>query len=154
MDKKPVCAQTFTGGDDPSSEDANKETRLLSLDIKPSSIGDFGFEDANEEIRLFYDSFAERYFKSTISRVLQAEYHLNRNFLFVGYVSLNQFYKFLGIDETPLGDTVGWNSCNGDIYWIDFSHSKAKVDDGLNGEVECYIIDMISPPDETYLDDV
>ncbi len=126
----PICAQTFVGG------------------------SDLSFEDANEEPRLFYDSFSERYFESTISRVLQAEYHLNRNFMFAGYISLNEFYKFLGVEETPLGEAVGWNSCNGDIFWIDFDHSKAMVDDGLNGEVECYIIDMVFPPDKTYLEDV
>ncbi len=112
------------------------------------------FEDANEETRLFYDSFSERYFESTIGKVLQAEYHLNRNFMFGGYISLNEFYKFLGLEETELGAAVGWNSCNGDIFWIDFNHSKAMVDDGLNGEVECYIIDMVFPPDNTYLEDV
>lgn len=112
------------------------------------------FEDANEETRLFYDVFSKRYFESTISKVLQAEYHLNRNFMFSGYISLNEFYKFLGLEETELGATVGWNSCNGDIYWIDFDHSKAMLDDGENGEVECYIIDMVFPPDETYLEDV
>ena len=112
------------------------------------------FDDANEEPRLFYDTFSERYFESTISRILQAEYHLNRNFMFGGYISLNEFYKFLGIEETELGAAVGWNGCNGDIFWIDFDHSKTMVDDGLSGEVECYIIDMVFPPDETYLEDV
>ena len=112
------------------------------------------FEDAVEETRLFYDPISERYFESTIGKVLQAEYHLNRNFMFAGYISLNEFYEFLGIEETELGATVGWNSCNGDIFWIDFNHSKAMVDDGLNGEIECYIIDMVFPPDNTYLEDV
>lgn len=125
----PICAQSFVGG------------------------SDLSFEGANEETRLFYDSFGERYFESTISRVLQAEYHLNRNFMFAGYISLNEFYKFLGIDEIPLGETVGWNSCNGDIFWIDFDHIRTMVDDGLNGEIECYIIDMVFPPDNTYLED-
>lgn len=124
--------------------------------IAESFIGysNLDFEDADEETRLFYDTFSERYFESTISRVLQAEYHLNRNFMFGGYISLNEFYKFLGIEETELGASVGWNSCNGDIFWIDFNHSKAMVDDGLSGEVECYIIDMVFPPDKTYLEDV
>ena len=103
---------------------------------------------------MFYDPISERYFESTIGKVLQAEYHLNRNFMFAGYISLNEFYEFLGIEETELGATVGWNSCNGDIFWIDFNHSKAMVDDGLNGEIECYIIDMVFPPDNTYLEDV
>lgn len=121
----PICAQTFVEG------------------------SDLSFEDANEEVRLFYDSVSERYFESTISRVLQAEYHLNRNFMFAGYISLNEFYEFLGLSITDFGDAVGWNSCNGDIFWIDFDHSKVVLEDGL----ECYCIDMVFPPDEHYLDD-
>ena len=33
------------------------------------------------------------------------------------------------------------------LYWVDFNHSKAMVDDGLNGEIECYIIDTDFPPE-------
>lgn len=105
-----------------------------------------GFEDANEEELLFYDAISERYFQATISQVLQAEYHLNRNFaLSGGFITLNQFYEFLGIDGVPGGDNVGWMVSDG-LYWVDFDHQKTVVDDGLNGEVECYIIDAPFPP--------
>ena len=121
--------------------------------VKPSiSAGSFckitslDFEDADEEERLFYDAISERYFQATISQVLQAEYHLNRNFaLSGGFVSLNQFYEFLGIDKVPGGDEIGWMVSDG-LYWVDFDHQKTAVDDGLNGEVECYIIDAPFPP--------
>ena len=104
------------------------------------------FEDANEEERLFYDPISKRYFQSTISKVLQAEYHLNRNFaLGGGFITLNDFYTFLGIEKIPEGDTIGWMVSDG-LYWVDFNHSKAMVDDGLNGEIECYIIDVDFPP--------
>ena len=104
------------------------------------------FEDANEEERLFYDPISKRYFQSTISKVLQAEYHLNRNFaLGGGFITLNDFYTFLGIEKIPEGDAIGWMVSDG-LYWVDFNHSKAMVDDGLNGEIECYIIDVDFPP--------
>lgn len=133
-----------------SAERSSGITPVAQSLIRNSSLE---FEGADEKERLFYDSFAKRYFASTISKVLQAEYHLNRNFMFNGYVSLNDFYRFLGIEDTELGDAVGWNSCNGDIYWIDFDHIRSMIDDGLNGEMECYIIDMVFPPDSTYLED-
>lgn len=105
-----------------------------------------GFEDADEEERLFYDAISGRYFQATISQVLQAEYHLNRNFaLSGGFITLNDFYDFLGIDKTPEGDKIGWMVSDG-LYWVDFDHQKTVVDDGLNGEVECYIIDAPFPP--------
>lgn len=104
------------------------------------------FDDVNEEQRLFYDSISQRYFQSTISKVLQAEYHLNRNMVLgFGFVSINDFYDFLGIDQVPEGDTLGWYISDG-LMWIDFNHTKAMVDDGLNGEVECYIVDAVFPP--------
>lgn len=40
---------------------------------------------------------------------------------------------------------MGWMVSDG-LYWVDFDHQKTVVDDGLNGEVECYIIDAPFPP--------
>lgn len=112
------------------------------------------FEGANEELRLFYDAISERYFQATISQVLQAEYHLNRNFaLSGGFITLNEFYRFLGIECVPEGDEIGWMVSDG-LYWVDFNHNRTMVDDGLNGEVECYIIDAPFPPaSETEFDE-
>lgn len=120
-------------------EKAKKDHKIYSF----SYIGDASqdFEDANEETRLFYDSFGDRYFESTISRVLQAEYHLNRNFMLEGCQYLNDFYEFLGIEKSDLGKQVGW-SCINDYYWIDFNHYKAVLEDGL----ECYVIEVLNAP--------
>ena len=82
------------------------------------------FEDANEEQRLFYDSFSKRYFQATISQVLQAEYHINRNMVLGAFVTLNDFYDFLGISHVEGGDVVGW-LLSDSMYWIDFDNSKA-----------------------------
>lgn len=100
------------------------------------------FKGADEEERLFYDAVhSGRYFTSTISKVLQAEYHLNRNFAINSEVSLNDFYDLLGIDRVPDGDDLRW-FCNEEIYWIDFDHSKTVLDDGL----ECWIVDVVFSP--------
>lgn len=118
-----------------------KETHLMAPNIFNASFS-LDFEDAGEEERLFYDIFSDRYFQSTIGRVLQAEYHVNRNFaLMGGFVSLNQFYEFLGIEPKKELSEFGW-WVDDDFYWIDFSHTRAMVDDGLNGEAECWIIEM------------
>ncbi len=110
-----------------------------------SNMTSVGFDDADEPDRLFYDAFSERYFNATISQVLQAEYHLNRNFMLGGDASLNSFYRFLGIPTIPGGDELGWLICDW-LNWIDFNHEKVMIDDGLNGEVECYIIEMPITP--------
>lgn len=90
------------------------------------------FSPSNPElVRTFYDSFSKRYFESTINKVLQAEYHLNRNYTMAGAISLNDFYDFLGLTEIDCGDTIGWDIYNGEIYWIDFNHHITKLDDGM-----------------------
>lgn len=100
-------------------------------------------EDDDDTPRLFYDEFADRYFESSLSKVIAAEYHFNRNFLINGVVCLNELYDFLGIAPTENGDLLGWSStemaCNTGIApWIDFNHRKIELDSGLI----CYAIEI------------
>lgn len=114
---------------------------------------ELGFGVTDEEIRLFYDAFSERYFQATISQVLLAEYHLNRNFqLNYGEIPLTEFYSFLGLDTPEDLKNLCWYVSDY-YYWIDFTHTRAMVDDGLIGEVECYIIEMDFPPTSEPLED-
>lgn len=111
---------------------------------------DFGEGTKHEVRRIFYDSFSQRYFESTIERVIQAEYHLNRNFMFAGAIPLNDFYEFLGLEKIDLGDVVGWSSVNGDIYWIDFDHRRITLKD----DVEIYVIEMVFEPTVEWMEDL
>lgn len=105
--------------------------------------------DTNEEETLFYDEYSQRYFTSTISKVLKAEYHLNRNYVLGGGVYVNDFYDFLGISHIDGGDAeIGWSSYDSDILWIDFNHIKSTTDDGL----EVCIIEMVFEPLEEWSD--
>lgn len=100
------------------------------------------FEDANEEERLFYDTASGQYFQATISQVLQAEYHINRNFALRGSATLNEFYDFLGISHVHGGDDIGWwVDPDNEFYWINFNHIRAVLEDNL----ECYIIEVEEP---------
>lgn len=108
---------------------------------------DLKFDGATEETRLFYDRLSKRYFESTIGKVLQAEYHLNRNLVLRGDVTLNEFYNFLGIEEVPEGDGVGWFIDDYEIYWIDFAHPYMPIDDGPSQKpVDAWIIDPVFDP--------
>ncbi len=96
------------------------------------------FDEHNpDDNRLFYDGYSKRYFESSINRVLQAEYYLNRDFAIGGYRSVNDFYEFLGIAPIDGGDEIGWDIATG-LAWIDFNHYKTVLDDGL----EVCVIDM------------
>lgn len=52
--------------------------------------------------------------------------------------------------KTELGETVGWSSCNGDIYWIDFNHHKLTLEDGM----EIFVIDMVFEPTAEWMEDL
>ena len=105
---------------------------------------DLSIEENDGEPKLFYDEHSNRYFEATIEQVMQAEYHLNRNYTLRGYVYLNEFYEFLGIGTTDYGSVQGWAINDDEIYWIDFNHRKVVMDDGL----EVYIIE--TPFEPTY----
>lgn len=105
-------------------------------------------EHSQKDKKLFYDTFSKRYFESTVNQVIQAEYHINRNFVLRGYVKLNEFYDFIGLKEIDYGDVVGWSCFDGDIYWIDFNNHKITLKNGK----ECYVIDFVFDPTEELIE--
>lgn len=100
-------------------------------------------EDGKE---LFYDAFSERYFRSTMADVLEAEYEINHILAQDCGVYLNEFYDQLGLDEVDYGDYLGWSTFElVETYWycwVEFEHEKVTMDDGL----ECTIIHMVKEP--------
>ena len=124
-----------------------KDVYIHSDSMLKDISSEFTDEFEPEPVHTFYDRFSNRYFDSTISRVLQAEYHLNRNFcLSGGYITLNEFYDFLGLEPTIPGDVIGWEYSSG-ISWIDFDHSVTTIEDGSEEGCQIYIIDMVFSPE-------
>ena len=100
----------------------------------------------DEGKQLFFDQFSGRYFESTIEDVQRAEYRINRHLVMRDYAYLNEFYDELGIEQIESGYQYGWSQ-GGNFArywqsWIDFTHEKVVMDDGL----ECYIIVMQGEP--------
>lgn len=96
---------------------------------------------------LFYEEIRGTYFETTMSAVLNAEYHLNRNFAMRGFVTLNEFYEFLGMSPVEFGEVLGWDvndlAEEYESFWIDFDHHETTVaEDGLS----CYIVSAVYPP--------
>ena len=122
-------------------EDVDREVRdELAKDKYDDSI------EVSDGKRLFYDEFSERYFEATTEDVLRAEYNLNRDLSEGGGSFLNEFSEYLGLDTVDYGDYLGWSSyelveCTWRA-WVDFSHRKVVMDDGL----ECTIISMDFEP--------
>ena len=109
---------------------------------------DLTADEACGEPVLFYEEHSNRYFEATIEQVINAEYHLNRNYILRGYSYLNELYEFLGLETTDYGSVLGWTPTDEGEYWIEFNHRKVTLDDGL----ECYILEMPFEPKYDFLE--
>lgn len=129
-------------------ENADGCVRAALIDEKSDTFDD----STSEEKLVFYEDNYGEFFEMSKEEVLMAEYELNRNFILKGEVNLNEFYQFLGLPTTDVGEVLGWSLWAGEAFygysWIDFEHKKHTLDDGL----EYYIISMPFPPTMDYMD--
>lgn len=105
-----------------------------------------------DDKELFYEEYFGEFFESTEREVLEAEYHLNRNFALRGYAELNEFYSFLNLPPTKIGKELEWSIDIGNDYgysWIDFKHETFTTMDGLKYTA----ITMPFPPVSPWVDD-
>lgn len=114
------------------------------MEAENTSFGD------DEEIRLFYDAFSKRYFESTTTKVLQAQFHLNRNYVLAGLiVSLNSWYNLLGLPPIKGGDELYFTSVD-EVKFIDFLNYKVPLEDkpveASNNYLECNVIEFVFYP--------
>lgn len=104
------------------------------------------------EDRLFFEPISRTYFESTLAEVEQAEYLLNRELALTDYVRINDFLRYLGQDETDIGDVMGWSTFNTHekygYAWVDFKHELVEMEDGL----ECYCIRYPQEPSLEFMD--
>lgn len=102
---------------------------------KDKFTGDVDISEKEEDEELFYDEFSQEYFLSTPLKVKEAEYRVNRTLRTRDYVSVNEYYSYLGMQPIQGGDDLGWsNGGNVARYWqewIDFTHEKCELEDGL-----------------------
>lgn len=92
---------------------------------------------------LCYDVMSSRYFKSDIDTIKKAVNTLNRQLLDEMYVSLNDFYYEIGLNNTYIGDQLGWHVDNG---LIDLSFSSQLSEDGT----PCLVIEYTVAPQYDY----
>lgn len=95
---------------------------------------------------LFYDEMSDRYFEARMEDVLRAEFAVNRKISMWGGVTLNEFYEYMDVPPVEHGGILGWSegSLMAETWgkWIDFTHKKVVMDDGL----ECYILSASTDP--------
>jgi len=76
---------------------------------------------------LCYDSLTGRYFKSSMEHIRQSINVLNRQLMTDMFITLNELYYELGLKDTKLGDSLGWNLDKG---LMDVSFSTQLSDEG------------------------
>ncbi len=59
---------------------------------------------------IFHEAFTGRYFQSTMEEVKSAVNRVNHHMMQNFSADLNDFYDFVGLDRTDMGDMLGWNS--------------------------------------------
>ncbi len=84
---------------------------------------------------LCYDAFAGRYFKSDIEKLKKAQNDVNSQLIDESYISLNDFYYAIGLENTSIGNDLGWRVDKG-LISLDFSSQLS--DDGT----PCLVFDF------------
>lgn len=91
-------------------------------------------KELKENEHLFYDAFSGRYFTSTLARVAEAEYIVNRDIHTYGWSELHLFYDYIGLKDVEGSKALGWSEGgNYEAYWqswVDFKHKRTFTDDG------------------------
>jgi hypothetical protein len=103
------------------------------------------------EEKYFYEEYLGDFFITTMDNVLKAEYLLNKQLYITGSASLNDFYKYLGLEQTDDGKFIGWTideytQMSKQNMLVNFIHEKIEDDSGL----EFYHISYSNDPDIVY----
>lgn len=96
--------------------------------------------------QLCYDALSDRYFKSSADKIKKAQNELNARMLQEQNVSLNDFYYEVGLNDTLIGDSLGWDINKTNFIDIYFNTQLA------DGDIPCLVVDFSSnPPVYDYL---
>jgi hypothetical protein len=80
----------------------------------------------NKGETLCYEPISGRYFKSDIDQIKKAVNYVNTFLLKDGYLSLNEFYYEIGLENTSIGNDIGWSFCKDNLIDLDFTATLAS----------------------------
>ena len=95
---------------------------------------------------LFFEFNSMRFFEASIHKVLQAECKAKIQFAQCGYLTLNDYYSYLGIEPSPYGEAMGWSKyqmqTEEHVDDLEFTYERVIMSNGI----VCYnIITNVSP---------
>ena len=100
--------------------------------------------NTGEGTMLFRDHASGRDFLHDKVKIEQACNRLNRTLLSFDYVSLNEFYNEIGLDDIGIGDSLGWNASRDGLIELKFSTCVAS-----NGQ-PCFLLRFNKNPTYGY----
>lgn len=97
---------------------------------------------------LFFDDYSGRYFEADEKTVIQAEYMANRSLMNEGFITLAEFYSYLGLSvDDESWKYIGWTADDlaewTGYFWLDFHHDTVTMDDGLEATLLWYDVLLI-----------
>ena len=92
---------------------------------------------------LFFDDYSGRYFEADEKTVIQAEYMANRALINEGFITLAEFYSYLGLSvDDESWKYIGWTADDlaewTGYFWLEFHHDIVTMDDGLEATLLWY----------------
>lgn len=81
---------------------------------------------ASDGTVLCYDAFTGRYFMSDRNTIESAVNNINRIMLDDGWATLNELYDCLDLENTELGESLGWDAAHGNLIVPRFSSHLAS----------------------------
>lgn len=89
------------------------------------------------------DSLSGRYFRSDLDSIKRAINTLNRRMTYDHYISLNEWYGEIGLDNVKNGELMGWNLDNG-LLEVSFETCLAENDE------PCVVLEYYVSPKYDY----
>lgn len=90
-----------------------------------------------------FDKFSGRYFTSNPETIKAAFNAINYRLMIEGFISINEFYSELGLDETGLGNEMGWRADDG---LVEPKFTSRVLDNGM----PCLVVDFFNQPTYRY----
>lgn len=117
-------------------EEKEREVRdaVAKSRIEKDPVSKHEVVETNTGQSLCYDILSGRYFYSSADKIEKSINAINKKMLNNSYVSLNDLYYELGLEETKLGHDLGWSISQGMVS-VDFSTQLSDND------IPCLVID-------------
>lgn len=98
-----------------------------------------------------YDSYLNKYFQSSINKIQKAVNMANEVMRSENYISLNEFYDYLGLPpQGEAGADLGWSA--GKYIDIRYTSMLSSADAPMGEGVPCIVLEYLIGPKQDYRD--